>query len=145
MFSKFREAPLLLLDPPLRSICQSVTLFLFMYMQFFILSLHWKYIICILVNIVRETNPISLCYKQLILIGMKISYRKFEVANFHGQLKILRHRKIRIFASLLFNWLVLETFYYKHRFYDGRTRSIWWNRTICFDYCQSSICCKYNS
>ena len=33
------------------SLCQSVTLFLFMYMQFFILSLHWKYTICILVNI----------------------------------------------------------------------------------------------
>ena len=31
------------------SLCQSVTLFLFMYMQFFILSLHWKYTICILV------------------------------------------------------------------------------------------------
>ena len=29
-----------------------------MYMQFFILSLHWKYIICIMVNITRETNPI---------------------------------------------------------------------------------------
>ena len=42
------------------SLCQSVTLFLFMYMQFFILSLHWKYTICILVNIIRETNPISL-------------------------------------------------------------------------------------
>jgi hypothetical protein len=28
------------------SLCQSVTLFLFMYMQFFILSLHWKYTIC---------------------------------------------------------------------------------------------------
>jgi hypothetical protein len=25
------------------SLCQSVTLFLFMYMQFFIVSLHWKY------------------------------------------------------------------------------------------------------
>ena len=44
-------------------LCQSVTLFLFMYMQFFIVSLHWKYTICILVNIIRETNPISLCYK----------------------------------------------------------------------------------
>ena len=45
------------------SLCQSVTLFLLIYMQFFILSLHWKYTICILVNIIRETNPISLCYK----------------------------------------------------------------------------------
>jgi hypothetical protein len=45
------------------SLCQSVTLFLFMYMHFFILSLHWKYTICILVNIIRETNPICLCYK----------------------------------------------------------------------------------
>jgi hypothetical protein len=31
--------------------------------SFFILSLHWKYTICILVNIIREINPISLCYK----------------------------------------------------------------------------------
>jgi hypothetical protein len=45
------------------SLCQSVTLFLFMYMQFFILPLHWKYTICILVNIIRETHPLSLCYK----------------------------------------------------------------------------------
>jgi hypothetical protein len=48
---------------------KSVSLFLLMYMQFFILSLHWKYTICILVNIIRETNPISLCYKSLIFIG----------------------------------------------------------------------------
>ena len=65
IFSNFRGAP----PPWIRpwdlyiSLCQSVALFLLMYMQFFILSLHWKYTICILVNIIRETNPISLCYK----------------------------------------------------------------------------------
>ena len=63
MYKMYISSPAIYISYIYVSLCQSATLFLFMYMQFFILSLHWKYTICILVNMIREINPITLCYK----------------------------------------------------------------------------------
>ena len=63
-----------------------------MYMQFFILSFHWKYTICYFGKHNKGDKSykfmlqVANFHRQLIIMlrRMKISYRKLEVANFHG-------------------------------------------------------------
>ena len=74
MFPNFREAPPL--DPPLRSICLSLSISnsfpVYVHAVFHFVSpleIHNLYfgkhlfIYLLFINIIRETNPISLCYK----------------------------------------------------------------------------------